>query len=286
MALFFRGAITSSPIKTRKTQEHDACCSFDTSFLSDTSYECLSVNPATGSLCVCRRSPRLLANGYYVLTEDSVATDDEGNLTLTPTQTNISYKENLARIFRRRRKVRRSLATLLSDVSQSCQSWLGGSVFGRANSPSHAEPSSWLDISSCTEQDTPIRFTFDCTETIPPANKETFLPEVEPHTEVCTAEGLQSQTLTCLHDVPPTSKCLYKGYSPPTDQPLEAKFINVSLFIILILCIYSAVFYRSVLGGIAVSLAFLFYFYFICVFKSRRIGLSLTKTEDITSRNE
>lgn len=74
--------------------------SFDTSFLSDTSFECFSTNPETGLVHVCRRSPRLLANGYYVLTEDSVVTDDHGNLTLTPTQTNISYKENLARSVR------------------------------------------------------------------------------------------------------------------------------------------------------------------------------------------
>lgn len=71
--------------------------SFDASFLSDVSYECFSTNPETGLVHVCRRSPRLLANGYYVLTEDSVVTDDQGNMTLTPTQTNISYKENLAR---------------------------------------------------------------------------------------------------------------------------------------------------------------------------------------------
>lgn len=74
--------------------------SFDTSFLSDAAYECFATSPETGLVHVCRRSPRLLANGYYVLTEDSIVTDDQGNLTLTPTQTNVSYKENLARSVR------------------------------------------------------------------------------------------------------------------------------------------------------------------------------------------
>lgn len=71
--------------------------SLDVSHISDSSFECFSTNPLTGSVCACRRSPRLLANGYYVLTEDSFTTDDEGNVTLTPSHTSVSYKENLVR---------------------------------------------------------------------------------------------------------------------------------------------------------------------------------------------
>lgn len=71
--------------------------SLDVSHISDSSFECFSTNPLTGSVCVCRRSPRLLASGYYVLTEDSFTTDDEGNVTLTPSHTSVSYKENLVR---------------------------------------------------------------------------------------------------------------------------------------------------------------------------------------------
>lgn len=71
--------------------------SLDVSHFSDSSYECFSTNPLTGSVCACRRSPRLLANGYYVLTEDSFSTDDEGNVTLTPSHTSVSYKENVVR---------------------------------------------------------------------------------------------------------------------------------------------------------------------------------------------
>ncbi|XP_062386804.1 transmembrane protein 71 [Sardina pilchardus] len=141
MAFFFRGAVTSSPVKSRDTPADESCHSLGVSFLSDSSYECFSTNPLTGSVCQCRRSPRLLGNGYYVLTEDSFAVDDEGNVTLTPSKTNVSYKENLVRIFRRRRRVRKSLASLLSDVSQSCQSWLGGGVFGWTDSALQEEPS-------------------------------------------------------------------------------------------------------------------------------------------------
>lgn len=209
--------------------------SLDLSHFSDSSFECFSTNPLTGSVCACRRSPRLLANGYYVLTEDSFSTDDEGNVTLTPSHTSISYKENLVRwvycsawvfcacvcsdlprkclkcdaircpdmsavnfafnqkygtywfclikqlfknntllyinvtltcvcmccrIFRRRRKARRSLASLLSDVSQSCQSWLEASVFRRSDPVTPLQSSSWMELDNTFEKDEPISFTY------------------------------------------------------------------------------------------------------------------------------
>ncbi|MGH0119138.1 UNVERIFIED_CONTAM: hypothetical protein FKN15_052967 [Acipenser sinensis] len=76
---------------------------------------------------MCRRSPRLLSNGYYILTEDSLVFDDEGNITLTPSKTTVTYKENLVRIFRRRRRVRRSLVSLF-DVTEPSNSWLNSSM--------------------------------------------------------------------------------------------------------------------------------------------------------------
>uniref|UniRef100_A0A8D2D5L0 Transmembrane protein 71 n=1 Tax=Sciurus vulgaris TaxID=55149 RepID=A0A8D2D5L0_SCIVU len=75
-------------------------------------WECCSVDPLTGYPHTCRRSPRLLTNGYYVWTEDSFLCDEDGNVTLNPSQTTVSYKENL--------------------VSAS-QSWLCGSVLGDAD---------------------------------------------------------------------------------------------------------------------------------------------------------
>ncbi|XP_076837140.1 transmembrane protein 71 [Brachyhypopomus gauderio] len=285
MALFFQGAITSSPVKTIK-QEDQACNSFDASFLSDCSYECFSTNPVTGSVCACRRSPRLLANGYYVLTEDSIVTDDEGNLTLTPTQTNISYKENLVRIFRRRRKVRTSLASLLSNVSQSCQSWLGGSVFSRSNSTTSDEVSSWLGATDSAENDPPICFTYDPTETLPPPDKQTVLEE-EYHSKVCPAHDQPSPSVTGLLDVPPPTESLYNAYYPPANQPSDGIISKAILLFIITFCLCATVFSRWVAGGIAVVVAVL---YLILLIRKCKFGTGLrwnqTKTEDITSRNE
>lgn len=126
MALFFSGAVTSSPIKRRLRANQ--CQSLDESLLSpDSSYVCYS--SADGDPCSCRRSPRLLTNGYYSVTEDSFSWDDDGNVSLTPCETSVSYKENLVRVFRRRRRPRGSLVRLLSDVTESCQSWLDEKVF-------------------------------------------------------------------------------------------------------------------------------------------------------------
>uniref|UniRef100_A0A8B9EW69 Transmembrane protein 71 n=1 Tax=Amazona collaria TaxID=241587 RepID=A0A8B9EW69_9PSIT len=96
-----------------------ACAFLD----DDPAYEYCSTNTPPGSLSICRRSPRLLSNGYYIWTEDSFLSDEEGNTTLTPSQTSVTYKENLVRVFRRRKKIRRSLASLFSlDASTSWSS--------------------------------------------------------------------------------------------------------------------------------------------------------------------
>lgn len=71
----------------------------DLSLLSpDSSYVCYSsADGGGGDPCCCRRSPRLLTNGYYTVTEDSFWRDDDGNVSLTPCETSVSYKENLVR---------------------------------------------------------------------------------------------------------------------------------------------------------------------------------------------
>ncbi|KAM4791809.1 transmembrane protein 71 isoform 1-T1 [Cyanocitta cristata] len=98
-----------------------ACAFLD----DDPAYECFT-NPLTDSLPTCRRSPRLLSNGYYVLTEDSFLSDEEGNITLTPSHTSVTYKENLVRVFRRRKKIRRSLDSLFNLSTSS--SWLSSTI--------------------------------------------------------------------------------------------------------------------------------------------------------------
>ncbi|KAM6210941.1 transmembrane protein 71 [Sarcoramphus papa] len=114
-----------------------ACAFLD----NDPAYECCSTNPLTGSLSTCRRSPRLLSNGYYVLTEDSFLSDEEGNITLTPSQTSVTYKENLVRVFRRRKKIRRSLASLFNFGAST--SWLSSTVLSNMDS-SHVDDT-WPD---------------------------------------------------------------------------------------------------------------------------------------------
>ncbi|NXX60463.1 TMM71 protein, partial [Scopus umbretta] len=109
-----------------------ACAFLD----DDPAYECCATNPLTRSSSACRRSPRLLSNGYYILTEDSLLSDEEGNITLTPPQTSVTYKENLIRVFRRRKKIHRSLASLFSLSASS--SWLSSPVLSNMDS-SHAD---------------------------------------------------------------------------------------------------------------------------------------------------
>ncbi|NWU81663.1 TMM71 protein, partial [Onychorhynchus coronatus] len=113
-----------------------ACAFLD----DDPAYEC-STNPLTSSLSPCRRSPRLLSNGYYVLTEDSFLSDEEGNVTLTPSHTRVTYKENLTRVFRRRKKIRRSLDSLFNLSASS--SWLSSTVPSNMDSSHEDDP--WPD---------------------------------------------------------------------------------------------------------------------------------------------
>ncbi|XP_031447101.1 transmembrane protein 71 [Phasianus colchicus] len=120
--------------------------SYACTFLDDgTAYRCCFTSPSRGSLFTCRRSPRLLSNGYYILTEDSFLSDEDGNITLSPSQTSVTYKENLVRIFRRRKKIRRSLTSLFS-LSASGQ-WLSSTILNTMVSSHVDDP--WPD--KCSE---------------------------------------------------------------------------------------------------------------------------------------
>lgn len=89
--------------------DHEQCAcvrvSPDVSLLSpDSSYLCYSSSTSARSPsdgCVhsrcCRRSPRLLTNGYYAVTDDSFLWDEDGNVSLTPCAASVSYKENVFR---------------------------------------------------------------------------------------------------------------------------------------------------------------------------------------------
>ncbi|KAG8515491.1 Transmembrane protein 71, partial [Galemys pyrenaicus] len=99
---------------------------------SDSSFECFYISPLTGSYLTCRRSPRLLSNGYYIWTENSFLCDKDGNITLSPSQTSVLYKENLVRIFRKKKRIRRSFSSLFA-LSAS-ESWLHDSIYSDADS--------------------------------------------------------------------------------------------------------------------------------------------------------
>lgn len=137
-----RASSTAFDGEHRRSLSEHILRSYACAFLDDnTAYGCCSTDPLRGSLFTCRRSPRLLSNGYYVLTEDSFLSDGEGNITLTPSQTSVTYKENLVRIFRRRKKIRRSLASLFGLSASS--SWLSSAVLTNRESSHGDDP--WPD---------------------------------------------------------------------------------------------------------------------------------------------
>ncbi|KAG9355869.1 hypothetical protein JZ751_000712 [Albula glossodonta] len=290
MALLFSGAVTSSPIKNKEPQADQSCHSLGLSLLSSNlSYECYSVNPLTGSPCSCRRSPRLLSNGYYVLTEDSFMFDDEGNVSLTPSKINISYKENLVRIFRRKRRPRRSLASLFG-MTESCQSWLDRNVFGGVRSPPLAE-SSWVE-ESVTEQDATCNFTYDHSPVLSPPDKPTQKPWLQEDScaEACFSQQQFSQSLGGFLDVPPPSPFLAQNCCLHKAQPGDSAIVKALLIIFLTICLLAAVFSRCLLGGLAVA-SITFTLILTSVFLAKSSFGSAgrwrkAKTEDITSKNE
>ncbi|XP_047223451.1 transmembrane protein 71 [Girardinichthys multiradiatus] len=315
MALFFSGAVTSSPIKRRLRGNH-SCQSLDVSLLSpDSSYVCYSSADA-GTPCCCRRSPRLLTNGYYDVTEDSFCLDQDGNVSLTGCRTNVSYKENLVRVFRRRRRTRRSLVSLLSDVTESCHSWLDQKVFRgmlgtrrRENldliedqdldwaqiskegpSPSPLDESLWLGLNS-TELDDSRSFTYDPTEAPPPPDKEApplpkLLIQEEICSEICQSKERFTQSLGGLSEVPPPPafySCCCQTSPEPTG--LTMKTLLIIIFTIFILsALYSGCLWWS---AAVTSAMFLTISAVMFVTKSGPMGeWRRAKTEDITSRNE
>ncbi|XP_040912185.1 transmembrane protein 71 [Toxotes jaculatrix] len=319
MALFFSGAVTSSPIKRRLRANH-SCQSLDLSLLSpDSSYVCYS-SADGGDPCCCRRSPRLLTNGYYSVTEDSFSWDEDGNVSLTPCKTNVSYKENLVRVFRRRRRPRSSLARLLSDVTESCQSWLDEKVFrgvfrtgqnqiwdqdqdkDREYEPDHdwARSSqdaltpldeSWSGLRS-TELSDSCSFTYDPTEIPPPPDKESpptkMLIQEEICSEICQSKEQFTQSLGGLSEVPPPSP-FYAGTCCCQVSP-EHTGLTVKAFLLLIFTVFilTALCSGCLWWSTAVtSSVFITVTAFMFLTKSGPMGeWRRAKTEDITSGNE
>ncbi|KAM9323218.1 transmembrane protein 71 isoform 2-T2 [Pholidichthys leucotaenia] len=308
MALFFSGAVTSSPIKRRL---RNSCHSLDASLLSpDSSYVCYS-SADHGEPCCCRRSPRLLTNGYYDVTEDSFLWDDDGNVSLTPCRTNVSYKENLVRVFRRRRRPRSSLVRLLTDVTESCQSWLDEKVFrGVFGTGQHhkddrhtdrdpdwigsgvdgPEESCWSRMNSTELEESPA-FTYDSTDAPPPPDKAPppkLLFQEEICSEICQSKETFSQSLGGLSEVPPPSPfytnacCCQKSAQ---QSGLTMKALPLLIFTIFIL----AALYSGCVWWSAAVTTTIFMMIATLMFLAKSGPLDewrRAKTEDITSRNE
>ncbi|CAL8366378.1 unnamed protein product [Boreogadus saida] len=297
MALFFSRAVTSSPIKQRPSQADQSFQSLDLSLLSDdSSVSCYSSNPAGGSPCSCRRSRRLLANGYYVLGEDSVVWDDQGNVSLTPSKTNVSYKENLVRVFRRKRRSRRSLASLLSGVTETCQTWLDEKVFGGVftsavdSADADADEPTRMDLST-PEPESTFSFTYDHSEIISPPQKEAPPPRIlfqeEICTETCHSHEQFTQSLGGLSEVPPTPLVFHSNSccSSPERQTGSSTMKSLLSFLFTFF-ICSSLLSWSLLWA-AASAALITVLAFMLFSKTGPMGGWRTaKTEDITSKNE
>ncbi|XP_010291336.1 PREDICTED: transmembrane protein 71, partial [Phaethon lepturus] len=226
--------------------------SYTCAFLDDDpAYECCSTNPRTGFLSTCRRSPRLLSNGYYILTEDSFLSDEEGNITLTPSQTSVTYKENLVRVFRRRKKIRRSLASLFNLSTSS--SWLSSSILSDMDSSHVDEP--WPD--GCNELDTSQSDTGD----------SDFASEYNSHVPQRQTPASNGASLTKDDEFlqPEKPFCASKSYSPfminanETLSNAESRTVrNVfSQMVAVIMCLLISICTRYFLGGLSATLLLL-----------------------------
>ncbi|XP_072707970.1 transmembrane protein 71 isoform X1 [Ciconia boyciana] len=217
-----------------------ACAFLD----DDPAYECRSTNPLTGSPSPCRRSPRLLSNGYYVLTEDSFLSDEEGNITLALSQTSVTYKENLVRVFRRRKKIRRSLASLFNLSASS--SWLSSTILSNMDS-SHADDPWPVEASQSEIGDSD--FSSEYNSHVPqrqtPASNRASLTKDD--------EFLQPEKPFCA-----SKSCspLTKNANEETMSNAESRTVRnvLSQTVALITCLIISVCTRYFLGGLSATL--------------------------------
>ncbi|KAI3374534.1 hypothetical protein L3Q82_021107 [Scortum barcoo] len=230
-----------------------ASLSLDLSLLSpDSSYVCYS-SADGGDPCCCRRSPRLLTNGYYSVTEDSFSWDEDGNVSLTPCKTSVSYKENLVS----RGWMRKSSEACSGQGQNQNQLWDGDldreldrdkdQDWARTSQegPAPLDETSWSGFNS-TELDDSCSFTYDHTEIPPPPDKEApprkLLIQEEICSEICQSKERFTQSLGGLSEVPPpspfyTSSCCCQASPEHTGLTMKALLLFVfTIFIFTALC--------------------------------------------------
>ncbi|KAF6323801.1 transmembrane protein 71 [Rhinolophus ferrumequinum] len=225
---------SSSRSQIERAGELSSTCifpSFACDFLDgDVSFDCCSIDSLTG--LACRRSPRLLTNGYYLWTEDSFLCDKDGNITLSPPQTSVTYKENL--------------------VSAS-KSWLHGSIFDDVDfSPNEdisLEGVSRLDTHHCNENGGD----FDCSLT---DDRESEKPNAE-SVKASSSGHVTSQTpRNHSHDVSLQPQWMASEYLPGNilDHSKTSLLGEVSFpTILLTVCLVLSACARWCLGGMLAS---------------------------------
>lgn len=244
---------SSSQSQKKRAGELSSTCifpSFACDFLDgDVSFDGCSIESLTG--LSCRRSPRLLTNGYYLWTEDSFLCDKDGNVTLSPPQTSVTYKENLVRIFRKKKRIRRSFSSFF-NLSAS-KSWLHGSIFDDVDfSPNEdisLEGVSRLDTHRCNENGGD----FDCSLT---DDLESEKPNAE-SVKASSSDHITSQTpRNHSHDVALQPQWMASEYLPGNilDHSKTSLLGEVSFqTILLTVCLILSACARWFLGGMLAS---------------------------------
>nr|XP_023663140.1 transmembrane protein 71-like isoform X1 [Paramormyrops kingsleyae] len=215
----------------------------------------LSVSSLAESPSSSRRSTRLLTNGYYVLSDDSILSEDEGNISPSASQANISYKENMVRVFNRRK--RRSFKSLASvfHMSQSHESLLEGKVPDRMPQ-STLTHTTWMKGTEEGDGDL-IRdhgaIPTHPEKTTPQTHQMGGLHDLPLDNEACFSKEQFSHSLGGILDI--------AAQSPFTATKLRqmklltgSKTQKVLFFIIILLvCLLTAVFSWWILGGLLLA---------------------------------
>ncbi|XP_072007267.1 transmembrane protein 71 isoform X2 [Engystomops pustulosus] len=157
--------------------------------------------PSGVTMSPSRHSLRLLSNGYYICDEESFCWDELGNVSFSPTQCTVSYKENMVRIFRKRRK---TLAQRRLDLTNDGHP----TEFEEMND---LEPHVIQRIFNCSSENLDF---CDSGNTNPCALQEIPEPDHEHVSPGCSSQHVHNdhfhpeQYLTTVHHASPSTKTL------------------------------------------------------------------------------